>query len=99
MQVRLVIADSDKHAVDRTSEIVMEHAFVLCHVKLKEEQLTDEQLEKTFRTVNKWIHKVWQYSAINSLACVIFSGQNNTANGSCFLNIKTEVSPHIVIRA
>lgn len=98
MQVRLVIADSDKHAVDRTSEIVMEHAFVLCHVKLKEEQLKDEQLEKTFRTVNKWIHKVWQYSAINSLACVIFSGLN-TANGSCFLNIKTEVSTDIVIRA
>lgn len=97
-QVRLVIADSDKHAVDRTSEIAMEHAFVLCHVKIKEEQLKDERLEETFRTVNKWIHKVWQYSAINSLACVIFSGQN-TANGSCFLSIKTEISPDIVIRA
>ncbi|KAG5336512.1 SDN5 nuclease, partial [Acromyrmex charruanus] len=98
-QVRLVIADNNKHAVDRTSEIAMEHAFVLCHVKLKEEQLKDEQLEETFRTVNKWIHKVWQYSAINSLACVIFSGQNNTANGSCFLNIKTEISSDIVVRA
>ncbi|XP_018362663.1 PREDICTED: putative RNA exonuclease NEF-sp [Trachymyrmex cornetzi] len=98
-QVRLVIADNNKHAVDRSSEIAMEHAFVLCHVKLKEEQLKDEQLEETFRTVNKWIHKVWQYSAINSLACVIFSGQNNTANGSCFLNIKTEISSDIVIRA
>ncbi|KYN01074.1 PREDICTED: putative RNA exonuclease NEF-sp [Cyphomyrmex costatus] len=96
-QVRLVIADSNEHAVDRTSEIAMEHAFVLCHVKLKEEQLKDEQLEKTFRTVNKWIHKVWQYSAINSLACVIFSGQNNTANGSCFLNIKTEISSDIIV--
>lgn len=95
MQVRLVIADSDKHAVDRTSEIAMEHAFVLCHVKLREEQLKDEQIEKTFHTVNKWSYKIWQYSAINSLACVIFSGQNDGANGSCFLNIKTEVSPDI----
>lgn len=94
-----MIADSNKHTVDRTSEIVMEHAFVLCHVKLKEEQLKDEQLEETFCTVNNWIHKVWQYSAINSLSCVIFSGQNNTANGCCFLNIKTEVPPNIVIRA
>lgn len=94
-----MITDSDKHAVDRTSEIAMEHAFVLCHVKLTEEQLKDEQLEETFRTVNKWIHKIWQCSAINSLTCVIFSGQNNTvcANGSCFLNIKTEVSPNITI--
>ncbi|XP_071574839.1 uncharacterized protein Rexo5 isoform X2 [Temnothorax nylanderi] len=98
-QVRLVIADNNKHAVDRTSEIVLEHAFVLCHVKLREEQLKDEQIEETFRAVNKWIHRVWQCSAINSLACVIFSGQNNTANGSCFLNIKTEVSPNIIMRA
>ncbi|KAL6267125.1 hypothetical protein P5V15_000204 [Pogonomyrmex californicus] len=98
-QVRLVIANDDVHAVDRTSEIVMEHAFVLCHVKVKEEQLKDEHIEETFHTVNEWIHKVWQYSAINSLACVIFGGQNNSANGTCFLNIKTEISPNIVIRA
>ncbi|XP_011642474.1 uncharacterized protein LOC105430553 [Pogonomyrmex barbatus] len=98
-QVRLVIANDDVHAVDRTAEIVMEHAFVLCHVKVKEEQLKDEHIEETFHTVNKWIHKVWQYSAINSLACVIFGGQNNSANGTCFLNIKTEISPNIVIRA
>ncbi|XP_012525476.1 RNA exonuclease 5 isoform X2 [Monomorium pharaonis] len=89
-QVRLVIADNDKHAIDRTSEIAMEHAFVLCHVKLKEEQLKDEQLEETFHTINKWTRQVWQCSANNSLSCVIFSGQNNIANGSCFLNIKTE---------
>lgn len=91
-----MIADNDDHAVDRTSEIAMEHAFVLCHVKLREEQLKDEQMEKTFHTVNKWIHKIWQYSAINSLTCVIFSGQNNSANGSCFLSIKREVSPDII---
>ncbi|XP_011160098.1 RNA exonuclease 5 isoform X2 [Solenopsis invicta] len=94
-QVRLVIADSTKHAVERTSEIAMDHAFVLCHVKLTKEQLQDEQLEETFRTVNQWTRQVWQCSAINSLACVIFSGIN-TANGSCFLNIKTEDS---IIRA
>lgn len=98
-QVRLVIADNDKHAVNRTAEIAMEHAFVLCHVRIKEEQLKEEQIEKTLHSVNKWSYKLWQHNAINSLACVIFGGQNNAANGACFLNIKTEVSPDIVIRA
>jgi len=68
-------------------------------VRIKEEQLKEEQVEKTLHTVNKWSHKLWQHNAINSLACVIFGGQNNAANGACFLNIKTEVSPDIVIRA
>ncbi|XP_029661335.1 RNA exonuclease 1 isoform X2 [Formica exsecta] len=98
-QVRLVIADNDKNAVDRTTEIAMEHSFVLCHVRIKEEQLKDEQINKTLHTVNKWSRKLWQHNAINSLACVIFGGQNNAANGACFLNIKTEVSPDLVIRA
>lgn len=98
-QVRLVIADNNKHAVDRTAEIAMEHAFVLCHVRIKEEQLKEEQIEKTLHTVNKWSHKVWQHNAINGLACVIFGGQNNAANGACFLNIKREVSLDVVIRA
>ncbi|KAL0108513.1 hypothetical protein PUN28_015210 [Cardiocondyla obscurior] len=98
-QVRLVIADDDKHAVERTLEIMLEHSFVLCHVKLKEEQLKNEELEETFGIVNQWIQKIWQCSAINSLGCVIFSGQQNNANGSCFLNIKTEVSSDVVIRA
>lgn len=98
-QVRLVIADNDKNAVDRTTEIAMELSFVLCHVRIKEEQLKDEQINKTLHTVNKWSRKLWQHNAINSLACVIFGGQNNAANGACFLNIKTEVSPDLVIRA
>ncbi|KMQ98387.1 rna exonuclease nef-sp [Lasius niger] len=98
-QVRLVIADNDKHTVGRAAEIAMEHAFVLCHVRIKEEQLEDEQIEKTLHTVNKWSHKLWQHSAINGLACVIFGGQNNAANGACFLNIKTEISPDVVVRA
>ncbi|XP_072754705.1 uncharacterized protein Rexo5 [Anoplolepis gracilipes] len=96
-QVRLVIEDDDEHAVDRTAEIAMEHAFVLCHVRIKEEKLKDEQLAKTLDTVNNWSHKLWQHNAINSFTCVIFGGQN-AANGACFSNIKTEVSD-IIIRA
>lgn len=95
-QVRLVVADNDKHAVTRTSQIAMEHAFTLCHIKITEEQLKNELIEKTFRTVNKWIHKVWQHMAVNGLACVVFSGQENAANGACFLNLKKNVAANVM---
>lgn len=95
-QVRLVIADTDKHAVSRACEIAMEHAFTLCHVRIREEQLESERIEKTFRTVNKWIQKLWQHMAINGLACVVFSGQENGANGACFLNLKKDVAADVI---
>lgn len=98
MQVRLIIADSDKHVIVRTSEIAIEHTFVLCHVKIKEEELKDEQIEKTFRTINKWSSTLWEHSAVNSLLCTIFGGQNVT-NGACFLSIKSETSPDFVIQS
>lgn len=98
-QVRLVVADNDKHAVTRASQIAMEHAFTLCHVRVDEEKLKDDQAEKTFRIVNKWIHKLWQNMAVNGLACVVFTGENNAGNGACFLNLKREVLENSVIRA
>lgn len=85
------MADNDKHGVKRTSEIAMEHDFVLCHVKVGDEQLQDGTIEQTLRKVNKWVGKLWRHSALNSLFCVIFGGQTNVANGTCFLNLKTVV--------
>lgn len=73
----------------------MEHGFVLCHVKLQQEQLEDKQIEETLHTINKWIDKVWQHTAINGLSCILFGGQNN-GNGACFLDIKTNVLPNVI---
>lgn len=98
-QVRLVVANNNKQAVTRASQIAMEHAFTLCHIRIKEEKLENDRMEETFCTVNKWVHKLWEHMAINGLACVIFAGENNTANGVCFLNIKREVPENCVIRA
>ncbi|KAG7187864.1 hypothetical protein KM043_016897 [Ampulex compressa] len=98
-QVRLVIADDHKHAVTRAAEIAMEHAFTLCHIRIGQEALKDDHREKTFRGVNKWIQKLWCYMAVNGLACVIFAGENNAANGVCFLNLKRDVHLNCVIRA
>ncbi|XP_076623466.1 RNA exonuclease 5 isoform X1 [Colletes latitarsis] len=98
-QVRLVVADNDKLAVNRASQIAMEHAFTLCHIRLQEEKLKPDQIEKTFHTVDKWIRKLWQHMAINGLACVIFTGENSTGSGACFLNLKREVPENCIIRA
>nr|XP_033334384.1 uncharacterized exonuclease C637.09 [Megalopta genalis] len=91
-QIRLVVVDDNKQAVIRASQIAMEHAFTLCHVRIEEDKLKDDQLDNTFRTVNKWVKMLWQHTAINGLACIIFTGQTNKANGACFLNIKREIS-------
>lgn len=91
-QVRLVVMDDDKQAVNRASQIAMEHAFTLCHVRIEEDKLKTDRAEKTFHTVNKWVRKLWEHTALNGLVCVVFTGENNAANGACFLNIKGEVS-------
>ncbi|CAD1480429.1 unnamed protein product [Heterotrigona itama] len=89
-QVRLVIANKDKQAVLRASQIATKHVFTLCHVKIKQEKLKNDKIQKTFRTVNKWIHKLWKHMAVNGLVCVIFTGENHAANGACFLNLKKD---------
>ncbi|XP_043494629.1 RNA exonuclease 5 isoform X3 [Polistes fuscatus] len=90
-QIRLVTTDNNKRAVKRTTEIAMQHQFILCHIKISEEKLQNERIEQTFSTVNKWINKIWNHTAINGLACVVFSGQENAANGACFLNVKQQM--------
>ncbi|XP_076657919.1 uncharacterized protein LOC143364766 [Halictus rubicundus] len=97
-QIRLVVMDDDNQAVNRASQIAMEHAFTLCHVRIEEDKLKNDQLEKTFHTVNKWVYELWQHTAMNGLVCVVFTGENNAANGACFLNIKGEVSENCVTR-
>ncbi|XP_015123461.1 uncharacterized exonuclease C637.09 isoform X2 [Diachasma alloeum] len=89
-QVRLVLAETNKQTVNRASQIAMEHALTFCHVKLPKDHLQVDNLEKTCRAVNKWMVKIWHHMAINGLACVVFSGENNASNGACFLNLKRE---------
>ncbi|XP_066598343.1 RNA exonuclease 5 isoform X2 [Prorops nasuta] len=89
-QVRLVVSESNKHAVTRTSEIAMEHDFTLCHIRIEDSQLS-KNIEKTVRSVNKWMSKIWSSMAINGLSCVLFTGQKHQSNGVCFLNLKKEL--------
>ncbi|XP_017885742.1 RNA exonuclease 5 [Ceratina calcarata] len=98
-QVRLVVTDNSKQAVTRASQIAMEHAFTLCHLRVDDDRLsTDEKLSKAFRNVNKWVSKLWQHTAVNGLVCVIFTGEREkrTSNGACFVNLKRELDNNSV---
>ncbi|XP_063991098.1 uncharacterized protein Rexo5 [Diachasmimorpha longicaudata] len=88
--VRLVLAETNKQTVNRAAHIAMEHALTFCHVKIPNDHLQVENLERTCRAVNKWMMKLWHHMAINGLACVVFSGESNASNGACFLNLKRE---------
>ncbi|XP_058797392.1 RNA exonuclease 5 [Phymastichus coffea] len=85
--VRLAVVNSNKEAVSRCSEVAMEHALNFCHVKFSEDQISEENLDKTINSVDKWVKKLWKHTAFNGLICVIFSGQSSS-NGACFLSIK-----------
>lgn len=93
-QVRLVVADSSKQAVTRASQIAMEHAFTLCHLRVDPEMLAsgDEATAKIFRDVDKWASRLWRHTAFNGLVCALFTGEtgNRAANGACFVNLKRE---------
>uniref|UniRef100_A0A0C9RIP5 REXON_0 protein n=1 Tax=Fopius arisanus TaxID=64838 RepID=A0A0C9RIP5_9HYME len=91
--VRLVLAETNKQTVNRASQIAMEHALTFCHVKIPQDHLQLENVERTCRAVNKWMTKIWHHMAINGLACVVFSGESNASNGACFINLKREQAP------
>lgn len=86
--VRLVITESNKETVKRCSQISMEHALNLCHLKLSKEEILEENFCNTLRTVDNWIKKLWKYAANKALICVVFSGEENSFNGACFLGLK-----------
>lgn len=94
--IRLVMSDNNKDVIERCSQIAMEHALNFCHIKLNEEQLSKENITKTLKSVDKWVKKLWNHAALNSLICVIFSGEKNSINGACFLNIKKNVDDIII---
>lgn len=92
-QIRMVETEGNKSAINRAADIVMQHALTLCHVKIKEEQLTEERRGKIFDKVDKWVNKIYQRSALHGLVCVIFGGHSKASSGVCFLNVKEGVVP------
>lgn len=89
----MVEAEGNKSAIKRAAEISMQHSLTLCHVKIQEDQLKHELIEKTFEKLDKWVNKLYQHSAVHGLVCAIFSGHSKTSSGVCFLNVKKDVVP------
>uniref|UniRef100_A0ABD2W8P8 Exonuclease domain-containing protein n=1 Tax=Trichogramma kaykai TaxID=54128 RepID=A0ABD2W8P8_9HYME len=86
--LRLVIKDTNKKTVKRFSEVITNHALNFCHVRLTEDEVNEENIGKTLKSVNKWIKNVWDQVENHGFVCVIFSGTKDVENGACFLSIK-----------
>ncbi|XP_034942715.1 RNA exonuclease 5 [Chelonus insularis] len=91
-QVRLVMTETNKQAIDRASQVAIEHALTFCHIKIPNDSL-QTNLEKTCQKIDRWTQKIWHHMAVNGLLCVVFGGEKNAANGACFLNLKKEHTP------
>ncbi|KAL7303456.1 hypothetical protein TKK_0004638 [Trichogramma kaykai] len=94
--LRIVVKDTNKDVIKRYLEVITEHALNLCHIKLTKEELDEENIAKTLKSVNKWVKKIWNQVTNHGLVCVIFSGTNDSENGGCFLSIKKNTSNDLI---
>lgn len=85
---------SNKCAVQKTSEVALNHALSLTHLSIESKKLDDEKAEKTMKKVDQWIQNVWDSAAPNALFIVLFSGQNTTegqSSGIAMVQVKSKV--------
>ncbi|CAB0033413.1 unnamed protein product [Trichogramma brassicae] len=94
--LRLVVKDTNKEVIKRYLEVMTEHALNFCHIRLTKEELDEENIVKTLKSVNKWVKKIWNQVTNHGLVCVIFSGTNDPENGACFLSIKKNTSNDLI---
>ena len=86
--MHLEVQDSNKGAIKRTKEISTNYQFNICHLRISESELEEDQLEKTCSSVDKHVKKIWDISTPLSMICVVFGGQVDRAPGACFLSVK-----------
>lgn len=82
--IQYIQLPSAKKAINKTTDIVMDHEFNLTHITLQ--STDDNKMEKSIITIDKWISKVWKSVALNGLFVVILSG--NTNSGVALIKIK-----------
>lgn len=79
-KIRLYANSSNKHAVQKTCEIALEHALTLTHLNIPEKYLNEARVEKSFKKLDQWIDNIWKSVAPKGLFIVLFSGNNNSAS-------------------
>lgn len=80
--IHLLENTSNKQAVQKTCQIALEHALTLTHLNVKENRLSDENIEKTLKKVDRWISKIWDCVAPKGLFVVIFAGNKSTPDST-----------------
>lgn len=80
---------SNKSAVQKTSEVALNHALILTHLNIEEKKRSDDNVEKTMKKVDQWISNIWESAAPNALFIVLFSGQQKSS-GVAMLQVKSK---------
>lgn len=73
-----------KKAVSKASESLMDHEFILTHIKMVENE--EDSIEGKVQKIDKWISKMWKSVALNGLFVVILAGTSNS--GVTLIQIK-----------
>lgn len=80
--------NSNKNAVRKTCEVVLNHTLTITHLNIYDKMLEESKINKSIKKIDQWISNIWQCIAPNGLLIVIFGSENVSASGVAMLQIK-----------
>lgn len=80
--------NSNKNAVRKTCEVVLNHTLTITHLNIYDKMLEESKISKSIKKIDQWISNIWQCIAPNGLLIVIFGSDNVSASGVAMLQIK-----------
>ncbi|KAI8114941.1 putative RNA exonuclease NEF-sp [Lucilia cuprina] len=83
---------SNKEAVRKCKEILLENALTLCNLHITSDELRASSFDNTIESVNKWISKIWKNMAHNGLLLVLMGGASECSSGVAKIAIKSNVA-------
>ncbi|XP_061394941.1 uncharacterized protein LOC133330521 [Musca vetustissima] len=79
---------SNKEAVRKCKEIVLENALTICNLKIAQEDLLAATFEDTVEKVNKWVSKIYKSMAHKGLLILLMGGAKDCSSGVAKICIK-----------
>lgn len=82
---------SKTNAVDKTCEVMLNHALTITHLAMSNKSSKGEKMGKSFEKIDGIVSKIWQSVAPNGLFIVLFSGNSTpeqSPSGVAMLQVK-----------
>ncbi|XP_061388723.1 uncharacterized protein LOC133323841 [Musca vetustissima] len=79
---------SNKEAVRKCKEILLENALTICNLKIAQEELLAATFEDTIEKVNKWVSKIYKSMAHKGLLILLMGGAKDCSSGVAKICIK-----------